>query len=131
MNVSFEEVARASGVSRLSTLWRVTLPLMRPSIAAGVALVILYVVSDFGAVSLLRYQTLTYAVFQQMTGRSDNTAASILSLLLVGARADFPDHGTVVPTTKPVLSDHRPLPGSTTATIWLARHHCRHRLSRI
>ena len=83
MNVSFEEVARVSGVSRSSTLWRVTLPLMRPSIAAGVALVILYVVSDFGAVSLLRYQTLTYAVFQQMTGRSDNTAASILSLLLV------------------------------------------------
>jgi iron(III) transport system permease protein len=84
MNVSFEEVSRASGVSRLATFWRVTLPLMRPSIAAGVALVILYVVSDFGAVSLLRYQTLTYAVFQQMTSRSDNTAASILSLLLVG-----------------------------------------------
>ena len=84
MNVSFEEVSRASGISRLKTLWLVTLPLMRPSIAAGLALVILYVVSDFGAVSLLRYQTLTYAVFQQMTGRSDNTAASILSLLLVG-----------------------------------------------
>jgi iron(III) transport system permease protein len=84
MNVSFEEVARASGVSRMKTLWLVTLPLMRPSIVAGLALVILYVVSDFGAVSLLRYQTLTYAVFQQMTGRSDNTAASILSLLLVG-----------------------------------------------
>ncbi len=84
MNVSFEEVARASGISRMQTLWRVTLPLMRPSIAAGLALVILYVVSDFGAVSLLRYQTLTYAVFQQMTGRSDNAAASILSLLLVG-----------------------------------------------
>jgi iron(III) transport system permease protein len=84
MNVSFEEVARASGISRIKTLWLVTLPLMRPSIVAGLALVILYVVSDFGAVSLLRYQTLTYAVFQQMTGRSDNTAASILSLLLVG-----------------------------------------------
>ena len=84
MNVSFEEVARASGISRMKTLWLVTLPLMRPSIVAGLALVILYVVSDFGAVSLLRYQTLTYAVFQQMTGRSDNTAASILSLLLVG-----------------------------------------------
>lgn len=83
LNVSFEEVSRASGVSRFWTLWRVTLPLMRPSIAAGLALVILYVVSDFGAVSLLRYQTLTYAVFQQMTGRSDNSAASILSLFLV------------------------------------------------
>jgi iron(III) transport system permease protein len=89
LNVSFEEVSRASGISRMKTLWLVTLPLMRPSIAAGLALVILYVVSDFGAVSLLRYQTLTYAVFQQMTGRSDNTAASILSLLLVGLAVLF------------------------------------------
>jgi iron(III) transport system permease protein len=83
LNVSFEEVARSCGASRFQRMWRVTLPLLRPSIVAGVALVILYVVSDFGAVSLLRYQTLTYAVFQQMTGRSDNTAASILSILLV------------------------------------------------
>lgn len=83
MNVSFEEVARTCGVSSRQALFRVTIPLLRPSIAAGIALVILYVISDFGAVSLLRYQTLTYAVFQQMTGRSDNTAASILSLLLV------------------------------------------------
>ena len=45
LNVSFEEVSRASGISRMKTLWLVTLPLMRPSIAAGLALVILYVVS--------------------------------------------------------------------------------------
>jgi iron(III) transport system permease protein len=44
MNVSFEEVARASGVSRLSTLWRVTQPLKRPTISAGVALGNLFVV---------------------------------------------------------------------------------------
>ena len=83
LNVSFEEVARTCGVSRWRTTFLVTLPLLRPSIVAGMALVVLYVVSDFGAVSLLRYQTLTYAVYQQMTGRSDNTAASILSILLV------------------------------------------------
>ncbi len=82
-NVSFEEVARACGVSRWRTLWRVTLPLIRPAIVAGLSLVILYVVSDFGAVSLLRYQTFTYAVYQQMTGRFDQSAASVLSLLLV------------------------------------------------
>jgi iron(III) transport system permease protein len=82
-NMSFEEVARSCGASPLRTMFRVTLPLLRPSIVAGVALVVLYVVSDFGAVSLLRFQTLTYAVFQQMTGRSDNQAASILSILLV------------------------------------------------
>jgi iron(III) transport system permease protein len=84
LNVSFEEVARICGVSPWRTIWRVTLPLIRPALAAGVALVILYVVSDFGAVALLRYQTLTYAVYQQMTGRYDQAAASILSLLLVG-----------------------------------------------
>jgi len=83
LNVSFEEVARTCGASHLQIMRRVTLPLLRPSIVAGLALVVLYVVSDFGAVSLLRYQTLTYAVFQQMTARSDNTAASILSILLV------------------------------------------------
>lgn len=83
LNVSYEEVARTCGASRAETLWRVTLPLMRPAIVAGLSLVILYVVADFGAVSLLRYQTLTYAVYQQLTGRYDTTAASILSLLLV------------------------------------------------
>jgi len=83
LNVSYEEVARACGVSRAGTLFRITLPLMRPAIVAGLSLVVLYVVSDFGAVSLLRYQTLTYAVYQQITGRYDPTAASILSLLLV------------------------------------------------
>src|SRR5436309_8184001 len=82
-NLSYEEVARVCGASRLRRMLTVTLPLMRPAIVAGLSLVILYVVSDFGAVSLLRYQTLTYAVYQQITGRYDQAAASVLSLLLV------------------------------------------------
>lgn len=83
MNLSFEEVARACGVGRWPTFARVTVPLLRPAIFAGLSLVILYVVSDFGAVSILRYQTLTYAIYQQMTGRYNYAAASVLSLLLV------------------------------------------------
>ncbi len=82
-NVSYEEVARACGASRIHVWLRVTLPLLRPAIVAGLSLVILYVVSDFGAVSLLRYQTFTYAVYQQVTGRYDQTAGAVLSLLLV------------------------------------------------
>ena len=82
-NVSLEEAARACGISRLTTLFRVTLPLLRPAMVAGLSLVILYVVSDFGAVSVLRYQTFTYAVYQQITGRYDHAAAAALSLLLV------------------------------------------------
>jgi iron(III) transport system permease protein len=82
-NASFEEIARTCGVSRLRIFFRVTLPLLRPAMVAGLSLVILYVVSDFGAVSLLRYQTFTYAVYQQITGRYDRAAAAALSLLLV------------------------------------------------
>lgn len=82
-NVSFEEVAQACGASRLRTWLCVTLPLMRPAIVAGLSLVVLYVVSDFGAVSLLRFQTFTYAVYQQVSGRYDHAAAAALSLLLV------------------------------------------------
>jgi iron(III) transport system permease protein len=82
-NVSFEEIARVCGASRLRTLLTVTLPLLRPAIVAGLSLAILYVVSDFGAVSLLRFQTFTYAVYQQISGRYDHTAAAVLSLLLV------------------------------------------------
>ena len=113
LNVSYEEVARACGVSRAGTLLRVTLPLMRPAIVAGLSLVVLYVVSDFGAVSLLRYQTLTYAVYQQITGRYDPTAASILE-----AKKDNAKVGMVT-TTIPVrgniprdLSPLRSLPES-------------------
>ena len=82
-NVSFEEAAQATGSPRWATIFRVSLPLIRPALVASLFLVILYVVSDFGAVSLLRFQTFTYAVYQQMTGRYDYSAASILSLLLV------------------------------------------------
>ena len=82
-NVSFEEVARISGATPLQSFFRVTLPLLRPSLVAGLFLALLYVVSDFGAVALLRYQTFTFAIYQQMTGRYDHTAAACLSLLLV------------------------------------------------
>ena len=84
-NVSFEEAARAMGASQLSIFFRVYLPMIRPSLIAGLFLAILYVVSDFGAVSMLRFQTFTYAIYQQMTGRFDNTAAACLSLILVGS----------------------------------------------
>ncbi len=88
-NVSFEEVARTTGANRVTTFFRVLLPLIRPSLIAGLFLAILYVASDFGAVSLLRFQTFTYAAYQQMTGRFDNTAAACLSLVLVACAFVF------------------------------------------
>ncbi len=88
-NVAFEETARATGAGRLAVFFRVSLPVIRPSLMAGLFLATLYVASDFGAVSLLRFQTFTHAVYQQMTGRFDNAAASCLSLVLVGCAGVF------------------------------------------
>ena len=43
--------------------WRVTLPALRPSLAAASLLVALYVLSDFGVVSLMGYSTLTTGIY--------------------------------------------------------------------
>jgi iron(III) transport system permease protein len=57
--------------------------LLRPAIAAGLAVVILHVLSDFGAVSMLHYQTFTLSIYLQMSGRFDYESAAGLSLILV------------------------------------------------
>ena len=82
-NVAYEEAARLSGAGRWRVWLRVVLPMQRPAVAAGLFLVCLYVMADFGAVSILRYSTFTRAVYVQMTGRYDLMGAAALSLILV------------------------------------------------
>ena len=84
MDPAFEESARSQGHGPLSTLFRVALPQLRPAIAAGALLVGLYSLSDFGAVSLLRYETFTWAIYQQYQSAFDRSIAAVLSLILVG-----------------------------------------------
>lgn len=83
VDASLEEAARALGRSRAYTFRRVTFPVIRPSVAAGALLVALYTISDFGVVSLMRYDVLTRAVFQQYRALFDRTPAAVLGLLLV------------------------------------------------
>lgn len=79
-----EESARTLGHGRLSTAFRVTLPQLRPAIVSGALLVALYTLSDFGAVSLMRFPTFTWVIFQQYQTAFDRSIASLLSLALVG-----------------------------------------------
>ena len=81
--VDIEEAARLHGLNSRQVFWRISLPMLRPAIAAGLALVVLHVLSDFGAVSMLRYQTFTLSIYLQMSGRFDLQAAAGLSLVLV------------------------------------------------
>jgi iron(III) transport system permease protein len=80
---SLEEASRALGRTRSYTFFRVTLPVIRPSVASGALLVALYTISDFGVVSLMRYDVLTRAVYQQYRSLFDRTPAAVLGLLLV------------------------------------------------
>lgn len=78
---TLEEAAQASGLGHWKTFFSVTLPLLRPAIGAGGLLVSLYVLSDFGAVSLTRTDTFTSAIYLQLTGRFDRSGAAALSIV--------------------------------------------------
>jgi iron(III) transport system permease protein len=83
LDPALEEASRGLGRSAFETFRRVTLPLLRPSIGAGALLVALYTLSDFGAVSLMRYDSLTRAVYLQYRSLFDRTPAAVLGLVLV------------------------------------------------
>ena len=67
----------------LQTFLKVTLPNLRPAITAGGLLVALYTLSDFGAVSLLRFNSFTRAIYVQYLSSFDRNVASLLSLALI------------------------------------------------
>ncbi|WP_059105251.1 ABC transporter permease [Shouchella shacheensis] len=82
MNRNFEEVARSQGMTTSQIFWKVNLPFLRPAIGAGAILISLYVLSDFGAIAMLRYVTFTAAIYYQRTG-FDIPSATVLSLVLI------------------------------------------------
>jgi iron(III) transport system permease protein len=78
-----EEAARSLGRTPWQTFWQVTFPQLRPALAAGGLLVALYVLRDFGAVSILRYDTFTRVIYIQYQSTFDRAAAAALALVLV------------------------------------------------
>lgn len=84
LDPALTEAARGLGASRLRVLRTVTLPQLLPAVTAGFLLVALYTISDFGAVSLLGYETFTRAIYTQLRGRVDPGPALFLAALLVG-----------------------------------------------
>jgi iron(III) transport system permease protein len=83
LDPAIEEAARSLGYNGWQTFLRVTLPNLRPAITAGSLLVALYTLSDFGAVSLLRYNSFTRAIYVQYLSSFDRSLASLLALVLV------------------------------------------------
>ncbi len=86
MDPSLEEASRIAGASPIGTLWRITLPLMYPSIIAGGVLVFIGVGSAFGIpaivgmpaqIEVLTTRIVTYVYLGTGKGIRDATALAV------------------------------------------------------
>jgi iron(III) transport system permease protein len=80
-----EETARTLGRRPLGVLWHVTLPQVRPAIASGALLVALYVLSDFGAVGTMRFESFTWVIYGAYRAGFNPARAAVLAMALVAA----------------------------------------------
>jgi iron(III) transport system permease protein len=94
LDASTSEAARSLGDGPWAALRSAVLPAILPAVGAGALLAALYAISDFGAVSILRMDTLATAVYSQYRFSFDRSSAAatatllvLLALLLVWAEA--------------------------------------------
>ncbi len=77
------ETARSLGRSRRQAFLEVTLPMARPSLAAGTSLAMMEALADFGTVATFGYRTLTEAIYRVWYGMFDRVAATQLASVLL------------------------------------------------
>jgi len=77
------EVAQSCGFSPLRGFLRVSLPLARPFIVAGISLAVMECLADFGTVKTFNYTTFTTAIYQSWFGLFSLQSALQLSLVLI------------------------------------------------
>ncbi len=82
-SASMIEVSRALGCGPWRSFFRVALPMARPAIAAGLAIVMMEALNDFGTVDYFAVQTLTTGIFTTwLQGYNAGGAAQIATLIL-------------------------------------------------
>jgi iron(III) transport system permease protein len=78
------EAARLLGHGAFSVFWRVALPLARPAIAGGLALVLMEVLNDYGAVKYYGVATFTTGIFRAWFTLGDlDTAVRLAGILML------------------------------------------------
>jgi iron(III) transport system permease protein len=83
MDPAFEDVSRSLGQGPWATFVRTVLPQARPALGAGALLVLTHMFAEFGALSLLRVQTFTTAIFETYELQFDNASAALQSAVLM------------------------------------------------
>ncbi len=99
---SMEDAARLLGSRARRTVLRVVLPQTRDAVAAGTMLVFLYGLSDFGAVSLMRYDTITRVIFgarlvDRATALTTGLVLALLAVVVVAIEQRFAPRRRVAP----------------------------------
>lgn len=77
------EAARLLGLGPVASFFRISLPMARPAIVAGLALALMETLADFGAVSVLSFDTFTTAIYKAWFGLFNLPAAAQLASLLL------------------------------------------------
>ncbi|NWG32405.1 MAG: iron ABC transporter permease [Rhodocyclaceae bacterium] len=77
------EAARSLGLSPWAAFLRVSLPLARPAIAAGVALALMETLADYGTVAYFAVPTFTTGIYRAWFALGDRTAAAQLAAALL------------------------------------------------
>lgn len=80
---SLEEVSLSLGKSPVYTFWYAIFPQLKPAIGSSILLIALHMLVEFGAVSILNYQTFTTAIFQEYEMSFNNSTAALLSAVLM------------------------------------------------
>jgi iron(III) transport system permease protein len=80
---SLEEAAIGMGRSRGEVFRTIVFPQTKPALWAGSLLVSLYVLSDFGAVSIMRFRSFTLDIHSAYGASFNRTGAATLALILV------------------------------------------------
>jgi iron(III) transport system permease protein len=82
-SASLSDAARTLGMRPSKIWWKVTLPVARPAIVAGCALVLMETLADFGTVSYFAVDSLAAGIYRAWQGMGDQTTAARLSLVLL------------------------------------------------
>ena len=82
-SVAASDAGRLLGCTPWQNFWRVTLPMARPAVIAGLSLALMETLADFGTVQYFGVDTFTTGIFRTWFGLNDSTAATQLSAVLM------------------------------------------------
>jgi iron(III) transport system permease protein len=112
---AMEDTSRSLGAGAIATFVKVTLPLISRAVVGGGVLVVLTVISEYGAFEVLRYQTFTTEIFNEFGFEPSAAGALSVPLVLLGLLALSADGLTArrgrprtAPARPPALARWRP-----------------------